>query len=91
MNNEISRHYFSDRQFASILGISIGGLRNKIYRGEVKGLPPYSTMRRKRLWGKSDVRTYLLQCFNGNLVIVDQILEKAEYLKEGKEKAPQGF
>lgn len=81
MNSEISRHYFSDHQFASILGITTGGLRNKIYRGEVKGLPPYSTMRRKRLWGKTDVRTYLLHCFNGNLTIVDKLLEKAEDLK----------
>lgn len=32
MNHELLNYYYTDNQLASILGITLGGLRNKIYK-----------------------------------------------------------
>lgn len=85
MNNEILKHYFTDHQMAAVLGISVGGLRNKIYRKNATDLPEsMQAVARCRLWRKEIVRAWLMRKYHKADVVSD--------LMEAGEKArPPGF
>jgi hypothetical protein len=59
MNNELLKNYFTDHQMADVLGMTVGGLRNKIYRGRGDELPTRSNIGRMRLWQKTVVAQWL--------------------------------
>lgn len=59
MNNELLENYFTDTQLAAVLGITVGGLRNKIYRGKADELPGFARLGRVRLWQKTVVSKWL--------------------------------
>ena len=61
MNNELLANYFTDQQMATVLGITVGGLRNKIYREKADDLPSFSKIGRVRLWQKAVVSKWLLK------------------------------
>lgn len=95
MNNEILQHYFTDNQIAAIHGITLGGLRNKIYRGTTKELPDcIDVALRTRLWPKKGVREHLLKEYRQNTEVVDALMKRGEAApasaspakKQGKKK-----
>lgn len=80
MNNEILKHYFTDHQMAAVLGMSVGGLRNKIYRKNATDLPEsMQAVARCRLWRKETVRAWLMRKYHKADVVSDlmQTGEKA--------------
>jgi len=84
MNNEILKHYFTDHQLAAILGITLGGLRNKIYRGRLEDLPKSTqVMSRWRLWHKEETKTWLLARFNSDVEMVKNLLKVGEDTDSG--------
>ena len=97
MNSEIHKDYFIDTQIAAIEGITLGGLRNKIYRlskpqqGKGKhqegSLPEFICVApRKRLWHKEKTRAWLMERYRGDQQIVDRLLQVAEdALKNAKD------
>lgn len=86
MNNEILQYYFTDNQLAAIKGITLGGLRNKIYRSKDSGLPPYiSVNTRTRLWSKEVVREHLMTEYQGDVNVVDGLIAMGEKIHH---KAP---
>lgn len=64
MNEEILDRYFTDRQMAKIVGISLGGLRNKLYRHRraapmKKGASKASTLANDELPSSTEVSSKL--------------------------------
>lgn len=95
MNNEILHYYFTDSQMAAILGITLGGLRNKIYRGTTDELPKcIDVILRTRLWSKKGVREYLLMKYSQNTEVVDTLIKRGEAMSVsvvgGKNPAGKG-
>lgn len=79
MNNEILKNYFTDRQIAKLQGITLGGLRNKIYRKKVNDLPEFIVVNsRTRLWHKEKTRAWLLQHYQGDVETVNNLFSVAE-------------
>lgn len=94
MNHELLNYYYTDNQLATILGITLGGLRNKIYketknRKERDGgissvndghfLPEcLSVNARTRLWPKEKVKAFLLREYQGNEELVAKLVAKGE-------------
>jgi hypothetical protein len=61
MHSEILNEYFTDNQMAAVLGMSLGGLRNKVYRQQKGALPESSQLLRDRFWEKAKVKEWLLK------------------------------
>jgi hypothetical protein len=79
MNNEILKNYFTDRQIAALQGITLGGLRNKIYRKKVADLPTFIVVNsRTRLWHKEKTRTWLTERYQGDAETVNRLMKTAE-------------
>ncbi len=79
MNNEILKNYFTDRQIAALQGITLGGLRNKIYRKKVQDLPDFIVVNsRTRLWHKEKTRTWLTERYQGDTETVNRLMKTAE-------------
>lgn len=90
MNNEILGYYFTDSQLAVIMGITLGGLRNKIYRGNTQELPEHTTVSsRTRLWSKEKVRAHLIKEYKDNVEIVDELMRKGEAASPGGSFKPR--
>lgn len=84
MNNEILQYYFTDSQLAVIKGITLGGLRNKIYRGNTEELPKWINVNsRTRLWAKQAVRDHLMQEYGSNENVVNDLISKGEKASPG--------
>lgn len=84
MNSEILSYYYTDSQVAAILGITLGGLRNKIYRGQKAHLPKFIELgSRTRLWPKDEVAAHLVSQYQGNQDVVDLLLKKGEETPPG--------
>lgn len=90
MNNEILGYYFTDNQLAVIMGITLGGLRNKIYRGNTQELPEHTVVNsRTRLWAKTKVREHLIKEYKDNVEIVDDLMRKGEGASPGGSFEPR--
>lgn len=90
MNNEILQFYFTDNQLAVMMGITLGGLRNKIYRTNTSELPECTNVNsRTRLWLKSTVRDHLLKEYKGNVGAVDVLIAKGELASPGSSFEPR--
>lgn len=104
MNNEILAYYFTDAQMAVIEGITLGGLRNKIYRGNahsdgsaspadqlpVADLPEHINVNpRTRLWSKEKVRAHLMVKFCNDAKVVDELMQKGESTPPGGSFKPR--
>lgn len=84
MNHEILAHYYTDNQMAVIMGITLGGLRNKIYREKTEDLPEYiSVGSRTRIWSKLSVKEYLLKQYHGNAQMAEILMKKGEKASPG--------
>jgi hypothetical protein len=87
VNNEILKHYFTDQQMAVVLGITLGGLRNKIYRKRTADLPnSTSFLGRWRLWQKEEVHAWLLARFNNDHEMVKAMMKNGEDADNGTGK-----
>lgn len=79
MHNEILKTYFTDTQIAVLQGITLGGLRNKIYRNKVDDLPKFIVAgSRTRLWNKEKTREWLLSRYQNDAATVDGLMKAAE-------------
>jgi hypothetical protein len=79
MNNEILKNYFTDRQIAALQGITLGGLRNKIYRKKTSDLPEFIVIHsRTRLWHKEKTRAWLTERYKGDTETVARLMKVAE-------------
>lgn len=89
MNSEILKDYFTDTQIAAIEGITLGGLRNKIYRlskekasadpSQSPGLPEFINANpRNRLWHKEKVRAWLMDRYKGDHQTVERLMKVGE-------------
>lgn len=79
MNNEILKNYFTDRQIAALQGITLGGLRNKIYRKKTGDLPNFIVVNsRMRLWHKDKTRSWLMTRYQSDAQTVAHLMKKAE-------------
>jgi hypothetical protein len=90
MHEEILEKYFTDPQLAAIIGISLGGLRNKLSRSKPASetlradLPqPTQAASRLRLWNKDTVREWLLVRFNGDVGTVELLMRRGEATDSG--------
>ena len=83
MNKEILENYFTDAQISVILGITLGGLRNKIYRKKTDDIPPFlEVSSRARVWSKEKVKIFLLGQYDGDEDTVNKLLAKGEAAKQ---------
>lgn len=79
MNNEILKNYFTDRQIAALQGITLGGLRNKIYRKKTNDLPKFIVVNsRTRLWHKEKTRSWLMTRYQSDEQTVARLMRAAE-------------
>ena len=85
MHEQILARYFTDNQIAAILDISVGGLRNKLYRRNPdrtkpdSDLPPYTPVAaRVRLWSKDAVRAWLIERYQGDAETVELLMAQGE-------------
>lgn len=76
MNNEILKNYFTDPQMAEVLDMSLGGMRNKLYRGKADELPACTKFGRMRLWQKDVVRNWLLKRLAADTV--EKLMDKGD-------------
>jgi predicted DNA-binding transcriptional regulator AlpA len=84
MDNEILEKYFTDAQVAAVLGVTIGGLRNKLYRHKDEELPSrVQVTSRARIWKKESTREWLIRRFGGDVETVDMLMARGEATPPG--------
>lgn len=79
----IFKKYFTDQQVAAVYGLTVGGLRNKIYAIQknpksAARLPKFTNvLARGRLWLKAEVRSHLMEIYKDGDV-VDGLMARGE-------------
>lgn len=85
----IAKKYFTDSQTAAVFGLSLGGLRNKIYHIAKNPQTPARLPKitqvssRSRLWLKTDVRAHLMEIYK-DAEVVNGLMAR------GEQASPEG-